>query len=166
MPHAANVTDPAERRGAEERRSGTDRRSGLDRRSGNERRARSELVDVERRSGRERRYTIRRSGLVRRQIVDRRGEYGRRARHELSAEDHARARRLPDAFLAARGSPAERVAEAVHHAWPDCPAAVRAGIAEALLPLLKPLGAAGAAPDDALRDRCEDVAARWLARVA
>ncbi len=159
----SQVTEFQTRRG--ERRSGEDRRSGVERRHG-ERRRRAVATAAERRTGPDRRQGVRRSGLVRRRIADRRGDDGRRARLELSAGDRARARRLPEAFVTAKGTPAERIAEVVHRMWTECPAPVRAGIAEGVLPILRPLLAARATVTPELRDRCEEVVARWLARVA
>lgn len=159
----SQVTEFQTRRG--ERRSEGDRRSGVERRRG-ERRRRTVAMADERRGGMARRQGVRRSGLVRRRIADRRGDYGRRARLELSAGDRARARRLPEAFLTAAGTPAERIADVVHKMWAECPAPVRAGIAEGVLPILRPLAVTRVAVSQELRDRCEEVVARWLARVA
>ncbi len=148
-----------------QRRSGADRRSGEERRHG-ERRGGSQVVAEERRRGGDRRGQVRRGGLLRRRIADRRGEYGRRARRELSDDDRQQARRLPEEFLARSGTPAERIADVVHRLWTDCPAAVRTGIAEGVLPLLKPLAQDRGAVTEQLRERCAEVVARWLARVA
>lgn len=114
----------------------------------------------------DRRQAIRRSGDVRRRIVDRRGAYGRRARLQLSPADRARARGLPEAFIVAAGPPADRIAAVVHRTWASCPAPVRAGIAEGVLPVLRPLADGRHSICSEIRDRCEEVVARWLARVA
>lgn len=148
------------------RRTQADRRRLADRRQ-RRRRMTTRTVPSERRRLEDRRHASRRSGRTRRSGQDRRaGARGTApaATPKLGEQDRIRARLLADEFVTTGGTPEQRVARIVRTAWPRHPLPVRAGIAEAVLPILRAL-AEGGTVDDPLRDACEAAAARWLVRV-
>lgn len=152
------------KRGNAPRRAQPDRRRKPDRRQ-HRRRMTTRPVGAERRRVTDRRQGSRRSGVPRRSGGDRRqGARAAATAPKMAEQDRIRARLLADEFLSASGTPEQRVARIVRSAWPRHPLPVRAGVAEEVLPILRPLADGGTATD-AVREACEAAAARWLVRV-
>lgn len=165
------------------RRTGMDRRAAADRRAA-ERRQRQKAAATDRRLTGDRRAASRRLAASRRGAGERRAQpfgFGplgmlgsvdatpkTRAQTphrggEVTDRDRARARRLPEDFLATTGSAADRITKVIRHAWPRHPLPVRAAMAQELLPVLAPmLQGPSVEVSRELQKTCEEAAVRGL----
>ena len=145
-----------------QRRSKGDRRRGSIRRG--DRRKASVAVTTERRSGADRRSRDRRAKHPRRLVSDRRRRTPPASpASRLTPHDRDRARRLPGEVSAASGTLEQRLSRITRQMWPNFPLPVRAGLIEALLPVLAPVAKGGLITDE-LRRQCEELVGEWIGK--
>jgi hypothetical protein len=102
----------------------------------------------------------------RRKTADRRAGVERReGRDRRLIEDRSNARRLPDEFAQASGSPDHRILGLVNRYWPGYAEAERGELTLALIPVLEGLAAPGAPVTEQHREQCVDVVVGWAARL-
>lgn len=101
----------------------------------------------------------------RREKGERRRGSERRGRDRRLGSDEDVARRLPDDFMRARGTPGDRTMSLVNLYWTATEEVDRLELAQALLPILEDLAGPAERVTDGHRRSCQELVVGWAARL-